>query len=187
MSQSNKNINESVRDFVQIAPAQVKRNEESYEQTRVFTLRVLRIALLAYRRLNQVCMTARLLRDLMDFALRRYHAYCIKEQHGAHYREIGVHKRDCDFEHVLPAALARDLMIHGCITPEQAMNIPTCQLSRKKHQQLNSTKLSKTTPDIVNFWQRYQDLGVQIETRNGDPVNFAAWTLADHYTYFGLA
>jgi hypothetical protein len=181
-----KTVNESVRDFVQTNPRQVKRNGESYEQTRAFTLRVLKIAVTFYRKLNEVNMTARLLRDLMDFMLRRYHSYCIKEQFGAHYREVGISKKDCDFEHVLPAALARDLMIHNRISIEQAMNIPTCMLSKKNHKKLNSTKLSKTTPDIVNFWMRYNELNVKIETHKGESVNFDSWTLADHYNYFGI-
>lgn len=180
------NVNESVQGFVQTNPRQVKRNGESYEQCRVFTERVLKVAVFTYRKLNQVNMTARLLRDLIDFTLRRYHGYCIKENIGGHYREVGIDRKKCDFEHVLPAALARDLLLHGRITVEQAMNIPTCMLSKKNHKKLNSTKLSKTTPDIAYFFKRYESLGVKIETHRGDAIDLSAWTLQDHYNYFGV-
>jgi hypothetical protein len=180
------NVNESVRGFVQTNLKQVKRNGESYEQTRVFTETVVKFAVKMYRRLNQVNMTARLLRDLMDFALRRYHNYCIKEQIGGHYREVGVDRKKCDFEHVLPAALGRDLFIHNRIELVHVMNIPTCMLSKKNHKRLNSTKLSKTTPDIEFFFKRYAGLGVKIETHRGDPIDLDTWTLQDHYNYFGI-
>ena len=180
------NVNESVRGFVQTNPTNVKRNGESYAQTHAFTLRVLKIAVFMYRRLQRIDQTARLLRDLMDWSLRRYHGYCIKEQIGGHYREVGIKKKDCDFEHVVPAAVARDLMIHGRISIEQAMNIPTCMLSKSKHKILNSTRLSKTTPDIEFFFQRYQTLGVKIETHRGDAVDMKSWTLQDHYNYFKI-
>lgn len=180
------NVNESVKGFVQTTLTQVKRNGESYEQCRKFTERVLKIAVFFYRKLDQINMTARLLRDLMEWSLRRYHGYCIKEKIGGHYREVGVTKKGCDFEHVIPAALARDLLIHNKITIEQAMNIPTCMLSKRLHKKLNSSKLSKTTPDIAYFWLRYKELGVTIETHTGDPVDQATWTLQDHYNYFGI-
>jgi hypothetical protein len=180
------NVNETTKGFVQTNQKNVIRNGESYEQTRIFTIRVIKIALFTYRRLDKANMTARLLRDLIDWMLRRYHGYCIKENIGAHYREVGATKKQCDFEHVVPASLARDLLIHGRITIEQAMNIPTCLLRKTKHKKLNSTKLSKTTPDIAYFWLRYKDLKVKIETHKGDPVNLDTWTLADHYNYFGI-
>lgn len=180
------NINESVSGFVQTTVTQVRRNGESYEQCRIFAERELTAALDEYRALDQFNMTARLLRDKMDWVLRRYQNYCIREQFGGHYREVGVSKKDCDFEHVLPEVVVRDLLIHRKITVAQAMNSPTCMLSRRKHRRLNSTVLGRTTPNIVQFWQRYQGLGVEIETHRGDAVDLKTWTLADHYSYFGI-
>lgn len=182
-----KNVNESVRGFVTSNLPKVTRNGESYYQTERFIYRVLKITVAMYHRLERIDQTARLLRDLMDFLLRRYHRYCIKEGFGAHYREVGVKFEKCDFEHVIPAAVARELMIYNRISITQAMNIPTCMLSKRKHKILNKTKLSKTTPDIEFFWKRYSEaIKVQIETHKGDPVDMDAWTLQDHYTYFSI-
>ena len=182
-------VNESVRGFVQTNPRQVKRNGESYEQTRVFAHRVLKLAVFTYRRLEKHDQTARLLRDVMDFMLRRYHGYCIKENIGAHYREVGVAKKDCDFEHVIPANLARELMLANRLTIEQAMNIPTCLLSKSKHRKLNSTRLGKQTPDIVNFWNRYTQVfpDIKLETHNGIQVDTGNWDLEQHYKFFNIS
>jgi len=180
------NVNESVQGFVQTTVTQVRRNGESYDQCQRFVEQELESALTQYRALDRVNMTARLLRDKMDWLLRRYQNYCIREQFGGHYREVGVSKKDCDFEHVLPESVVRDLLIHQRITIAQAMNSPTCMLSRRNHRELNSTVLGRTTPDIVQFWQRYQSLGVEIETHRGDAVDLETWTLADHYSYFGI-
>lgn len=179
-------IKERVEGFVQTKPVAVKRNGASYAETEVVVRRVLKICMFAYKRLNSVNQTARLLRDLMDFALRRYHNYCIKENIGGHYREVGVKKgkSKCDFEHVIPAAVARELMIHGRITVEEAMNIPTCMLSKSKHKKLASIGLGSTTPNINNFWERYKDLKIEVETHDGTPVDMKTWDLTKHYDYF---
>jgi hypothetical protein len=140
-----------------------------------------------YRRLKVEDQTARLIRDVMDFLLRRYHGYSIKENIGAHYWEKGLaHNAKTEFEHVIPAAVARDLLLFDRLTIDEALNIPTCQLSREKHKKLNSTKLGSTTPDIYWFWQRYQELGIKIETHDGTEVDTVTWNLDTHYNYFGV-
>jgi len=181
-----KAIKERLAGYVQTKPTPVRRNGHSYQQTYNFTHRVLRICLYTYKRLQVADQLARLIRDLIDWVLRRYHNYCIKENYGAHYREIGLNsKNKVDFEHVIPAAIARDLLIYDRITIDEAMNIPTCVLSRKKHQKLNK-KLASTTPDLINFWERYKGLKIKVETYDGTPVDMSEWDIETHYTYFKI-
>jgi hypothetical protein len=182
-----KSLQERLTGFKQVKYTRVKRDGASYAQTEAFAQRVLRICLWTYRRLESANQTARLVRDMIDIVLRRYHGYCIKENIGAHYREVGL-KPDTktDFEHVLPAAVARDLLLNDRITIQEALNIPTCVVSRKNHSKLNSRSLASTTPDIYWFWQRYQSLGIQIETHDGLAVNTTTWNLDSHYKHFGI-
>lgn len=182
-----KSLQERLQGFKQVKYTRVKRDGASYAQTETFALRVLKICVWTYSRLQSSDQTARLLRDIIDFVLRRYHGYCIKENIGAHYRELGL-KPDtkCDFEHVLPAAVARDLLLNGRITAREALNIPTCLVSKKNHKKLNSQSLASTTPDIYWFWQRYQILGIQVETHDGVAIDTVTWNLDSHYQHFGI-
>ena len=78
------------------------------------------------------------------------------------------------------------MLLFGRLTVDEALNIPTCRLSADKHQQLNSTKLVSTTPDIYWFWKRYESLGITVETHDGTVVDTATWNLDSHYKYFGV-
>ena len=178
---------ERVGSFTPINYPRVERGGESYAQTEKFTRRVLKICMWTYKRLSSTDQTARLLRDVMDFILRRYQKYCIAEKIGGHYREVGLAPGEKkDFEHVIPAAMARDLLIHDRLTIDEVMNIPTCMVRRKNHKKLNSNKLAKTTPDLFNFWQRYAILNIKIETHDGTAVDMATWNLDTHYKYFNI-
>lgn len=179
------NLLERLKGFKPIKYTRVTRDGASYAQTEVFVRRALRLCLWTYKRLDSANQTARLLRDVIDFVLRRYHGYCIKEKLGAHYREVGLKSDDkVDFEHVLPAALARDLLIYDRISISEALNVPTCMISRKNHKKLNSKKLASTTPDPYNFWARYKILNINIETHDGTVVDMTIWNLDQHYQYF---
>lgn len=181
------NLQQRLEGFKPIKYTRVTRDGASYAQTEVFVRRALRLCLWTYKRLDSANQTARLLRDVIDFVLRRYHGYCIKEKLGAHYREVGLKSNDkVDFEHVLPAALARDLLIHDRITISEALNIPTCMISRKNHKRLNSKQLASTTPNVFLFWQRYEILNIKIETHDSIPIDMKAWDLSKHYEYFGI-
>jgi hypothetical protein len=178
---------ERVSGFAQKKPTPVKRGGASYDATYKFCVRGLKLCIWMYRRLKVEDQTARLIRDVMDFLLRRYHGYAIKENIGAHYYEKGLpHGTKTEFEHVIPASVARDMLLYERLTIDEALNIPTCRLSAKKHRILNSTKLVSTTPDIYNFWQRYRGLGIEVETHNGDPVDMETWNLETHVTYFKI-
>jgi len=176
---------ERVEGFAQKKPAPVKRSGASYDATHKFAKRGLRLMVMMYSRLKVEDQTARLIRDVIDFLLRRYQNYSIKENIGAHYIEKNL-SRDTktEFEHVVPASVARDLLLFGRITVDEALNIPTCKLSATKHKELNSTKLGSTTPDIYWFWKRYQNINVEIETHDGTSVDMSTWNLDKHYKYF---
>jgi len=177
---------ERVAGFTQKKPTPVQRGGASYAATYTVCARTLRICVWTYRRLKVEDQTARLIRDIIDFTLRRYHGYAIKENFGAHYRERDLSKSTkTEFEHVIPAAVARDLLLFGRMTIDEALNIPTCTLSKANHKKLNSTGHVSTTPNIGWFWQRYQSLSIEIETHDGTPVDMSTWNLQTHYEYFG--
>lgn len=171
------------------APAnhpKVKRSGASYQQTDDFVRAELERWLHRYRELETHDQTARLIRDEIDDLLRRYHGYCIEENEGAHYREVGLTpESQVEFEHIIPAKVARDALLTGRMTISDALNIPTCDLSREKHRELAGSGLAKTTPDPYWFWRRYRDLGIRIETRDGTPVDLETWNLDTHYDHFG--
>lgn len=165
----------------------VVRSGLSYAQTREHCETEIARLVEQYRQLDSHDQSARLKRDMIDELLRRYHDYCIKEHLGAHYRERGLKSGiKTEFEHVIPAKVARDSVITGRMSIWDALNVPTCDLSRKKHQELNKNKnLARSTPDPYWFWKRYQGLDIKIETRDGTPVDLDAWNLDTHYEYFG--
>jgi hypothetical protein len=87
-------------------------------------------------------------------------------------------------KHVIPKAVARELMIYDLMTVDEALNLPTCLLRTKNHVKLNKTSAS-TTPDIWDFWARYRNtLKLKIETHDGTPVDMTTWNLETHYEYF---
>ena len=180
-----KTLMERVNRFAQKKPTPVKRGGASYAATYNWACRELAAAIAEYQAHGAEDQTARLVRDKIDFVLRRYHGYAIKENLGAHYFEKNLpHGTKTEFEHVIPAAVARDLLLFDRLTIDEALNIPTCRLSATKHKQLNSTQLGSTTPDIYWFWQRYQQLGIQLETHDGTLVDTVTWNLDSHYNHF---
>ena len=176
---------ERVGGFAQKKPTPVKRGGASYDATYNFCKSEIERYVQMYRQLTVEDQTARLIRDMIDVLLRRYHGYSIKENIGAHYYETGLpHGTKTEFEHVIPASVARDLLLFDRLTVDEALNIPTCRLSATKHRKLNSTKLGSTTPDIYWFWKRYQELGITVTTHDGVAVDTATWNLDSHYSYF---
>jgi hypothetical protein len=180
-----KTLIERVTGFAQKKPTPVKRGGASYDATQQFCKSEIERFVGMYKQLKVEDQTARLIRDMIDVLLRRYHGYSIKENIGAHYYEKGLpHGTKTEFEHVIPAAVARDMLLYDRLTVDEALNIPTCRLSATKHKKLNSTKLGSTTPDIYWFWQRYQSLDITVETHDNNVVDMASWNLDTHYEYF---
>lgn len=180
-----KTLLERVDGFAQKKPTPVKRGGSSYDATHRWAKRRLELFTAEYKSLAVEDQYARLVRDDIDRTLRRYHNYCIKENIGAHYFEKNLpHGAKTEFEHIIPEAVTRDLLLFDRLTIDEALNIPTCKLSKANHKKLNSTKLGSTTPDIYWFWQRYQSLTIEIETHDGVKIDTASWNLDSHYSYF---
>jgi hypothetical protein len=180
-------LQQLVEGFQEVAYPKVTRNLDSYEQTHVFIEREVNRLLGMYRALTAVDQTARLIRDIIDLLLRRYHGYSIEGHIGSHYRQAGADAAVCDFEHVIPQSKIRDMLIQGRLTTWQAMNPPTCLIHKDLHKDLKEQGLASKTPSPWNFWKRYKSLDIQIETHNGQPVDTASWNLGEHYRYFGIA
>lgn len=126
------------------------------------------------------------IRNDLDYFLRRYHEYCIEQRDGmgAHYHEIYADE-ECDFEHLIPAARIRDLLLAQRITVEQALNAPTVVLSRAKHRALKDAGWAAKTPDMWRPFRRYsQVFTAQYQTYDGTAIDPETWTLEQHYAYF---
>ena len=180
-----KPLKERCQEFRPIKYTRVTRDGESYSLTEKFTYRVLRTCVWTYKRLPEANQLAQLIRSLIDITVRNFQDYSVKGKFGGHYREVGLNLTDkVEFEHVVPLAIARDMLLHELMTIEEVMHIPTCVILKKNHKKLNSKKLAKTTPNVYEFWERYKILNIQIETHKGDKVDMSAWNLDQHYSYF---
>lgn len=175
-----------LESFVTPVYARTPRNNEAYLATYRYCRDRLANILEVYRNSTNDQQTLRLVRDDMDNLLRRYHEYCIRQRDGmgAHYMELGADE-DCDFEHLIPAARARDLMIAGVYTIDQALNTPTVLLSRDKHHALKEAGWASQTPDMWRPFRRYtQIFAAEYRTCDGKVIDPDSWTLADHFNYF---
>ena len=170
----------------------VKRNDKAYEQALSTTTEELERLLDLYR--NTVIeddMRARLLRDSIDHWIRRYHKYAIQGKIKSHYHQRGISlsAKDCIFEHVIPASTIRDKLIAGELSINQALNVPTCRVSRSVDSLLRQKGLHDSTPDAWFFFKRYKIAlaDIAIDTYNGQPVvDLGKWTLQDHFNFFGV-
>lgn len=173
-----------IESFVPPVYARTPRNAEAYRATYRYCHDRLCDVLEIYKASTNDQQTLRLIRDDMDNLLRRYHGYCIKENIGAHYQEVGA-DQDVDFEHLIPAARVRDMLISGHMTIDQALNCPTVMLSRSKHQALKEAGWASHTPDMWRPFLRYtQVFDAQFQTYDGMAVDPLTWTLENHYNYF---
>lgn len=160
------------------------RNSEAYRATYRYCHDNLAQGLERYRQATNDQQTLRLIRDDMDNQLRRYHGYCIKEKIGAHYIEVGAGQQ-VDFEHLIPAARVRDLMISSVLSIDEALNCPTVTLSRDKHMALKDAGWASHTPDMWRPFRRYtQVFQARFRTHDGRDIDPETWTLEDHYKYY---
>jgi hypothetical protein len=184
-----KQLEESVRGFQPPAYGRVQRTGETYVATERFTRRVVMVGVRLYQRIERLDQTARLIRDLIEWALRRYHGYAIKERIRAHYRDASIQaheKKSLVFEHVIPVRYIVALLLQGRISIDLAMNPPTCLLRKEQDSVLERLGLGDSTPDVWNYWQRYRDLGVDIVTHDGTPVDQHTWNLGVHMNHFKI-
>lgn len=180
-------LQESVRGFQPPGYGRVQRSGESYRATEEYVRREVAEAVARYRDIERLDQSARLLRDKIESALRRYHGYAIKERIRAHYQDSTIQsheKKGIVFEHVIPVRYLVALLLQDRITVSYAMNPPTCLLRKAQDTMLERLGLGERTPDIWNFWQRYRDLDIDIVTHDGTAVDQNTWNLGDHYQYF---
>ena len=164
----------------------VKRGTDAYNQSYNIALKELTRLVKEYNEYGNEDQHARLLRDSIDHWIRRYHGYAIEGSIKAHYRERGVDIKNCIFEHILPLVLVRDLLIQGLLSVDQALNPPTCLVSKETDQELRNQGLVSSTPDIYYFFRRYSSIDIDIETVDGKEINPNNWNLDKHYKTFKL-
>ena len=179
-------LKESLEQFTAPVYGKTRRTPDTYRTVADYCTRNLERLVAEYRSVKNNQQLLREIRNDIDYYLRRYHEYCIKQRDGmaAHYHEQGADE-DTDFEHLIPAARIRDLLLAGVISVEQALNAPTVKLSRAKHALLKEAGWASTTPDMWLPFRRYsQVFSAQFETHDGTTIDPESWTLEQHFSYF---
>jgi hypothetical protein len=180
------NLQESLSRFTSPVYGKTKRSAETYQTVARHCGSHIARLVEEYRAVKNDQQLLRELRNDIDYYLRRYHKYCIEERDGmlAHYHEIGA-DADCDFEHLIPAARVRDLLLADCISVQQALNAPTVRLSRTKHMMLKDAGWASATPDMWLPFRRYSQVFTALyQTHDGTTVDPETWTLQRHFDYF---
>mgnify|MGYP006403198619 FL=1 len=166
----------------------VHRNELAYQQTNELATQELTRLVAIYKEQFTENQTARLIRDSIDHWIRRVQKYCIQGAIGSHYIEEGVNVAERVFEHVLPEGVVRNMLIQDRLTINQALNTPTCFIKKSSDIKLSKSGLVSTTPNPWYFFQRYFVLNTNFSTYNGQTIESQdTWSLADHYTFFGIS
>ena len=163
-----------------------RRTPETYQTVARRCKRKLTALVEEYRAVQNDQQELREIRNDIDDALRRYHEYCIKQRDnmGAHYHEQGA-DQDTDYEHLIPAARIRDLLLAGILTVEQSLNVPTVVLSRSKHMALKDAGWASHTPDMWLPFKRYSNVfDAEFQTYDGTSIDPDTWTLERHFDYF---
>ena len=179
-------LQESLEQFTAPVYGKTKRTAETYQTVASYCTRNLTRLVAEYNAIQNDQQLMRETRNDIDTYLRRYHEYCIKQRDGmlAHYHEIGADD-ECDFEHLIPAARIRDLLLADCITVDQALNAPTVRLSRAKHMALKDAGWAAKTPNMWLPFERYTNVfQATYQTHDGTAVDPLTWTLEKHYNYF---
>jgi hypothetical protein len=173
--------------LLQIRPvvyARVEREDQSYVDAISITVEELTRLVKLYHN-NDNLMQLRLIRDSIDHWIRRYHAYSIRGSIGSHYLAKGVDSKNSIFEHVIPAKYLRDYLLSGSITAEEALNAPTCQISKEQDKVLRNNGLTSTNNNLWYFFRRYDVLNTEFTMHCGQSIiDYRNCTLADHYKKF---
>jgi hypothetical protein len=179
-------LQESLNQFTAPVYGKTRRTADTYQTVARYCRQNLIRLVSEYLAVRNDQQLLREIRNDIDNYLRRYHEYCIKQRDGmqAHYHEVGADD-ECDFEHLIPAARIRDLLLANAITVEQALNAPTVRLSRAKHALLKEAGWASTTPDMWVPFRRYsQVFSARFETHDGTQIDVDSWTLEQHFNYF---
>lgn len=179
-------LKESLDQFTAPVYGKTQRSADTYRTVARHCGNHLGHLVLDYQGVRNDQQLLREIRNDIDYYLRRYHEYCIKQRDGmgAHYHEQGA-DADTDFEHLIPASRVRDLLLAGVITVQQALNAPTVKLSRQKHTALKDAGWASHTPDMWLPFRRYsQVFDAAFITHDGTSVDPETWTLQKHFEYF---
>ena len=179
----------------------VKRNDKAYAGSlETATSELERLVDMYNNTVFEDDIRARFLRDDMEFWIRRYQKYAVQGKIKSHYHQRGVSlsAKDTIFEHVIPVGEVRDMLIDGTLTINQALNVPTCRVSRAGNAMLNAKGMHDGNKNPWNFFKRYK-VGMatvdvkgntilpEFETYNGQVIqDLDTWTLRDHYNFFGI-
>ena len=176
-----------VENFQNPVYTRVVRNHTAYTDTLALTTSELSRLINMYQQGGHP-QHLRLLRDSMDHWIRRYHGYTIGGSIGSHYIQVGVDKNNCVFEHIIPASKIRDMMLAGALTVSQALNAPTCLISKHNDKILREAGHVSTSPSYWHFFGRYSVLtNYEFSIYNGETIaDLHGWTLENHYKHFGV-
>lgn len=181
------NLKQLVESFVKRNYKKVQRNDRAYKQTLDITTSELERLLELYRGCIDEDQTARLVRDSIDHWIRRYHDYAIRGNIGSHYVASGIKQGETVFEHVIPANVVRDMLIQGKLSINQALNAPTCLISKTDDVILRKSGLVSSSPDNWHFFDRYSVLNCTFKTYNGQAIaDLHNWTLEEHFKFFNV-
>lgn len=179
-------LQESLMSFTAPVYGKTVRSAETYSTVAHYCRTNLSRLITEYHAVQNNQQLLREMRNDIDTYIRRYHEYCIQQRDGmgAHYHEVAA-DQECDFEHLIPAARIRDLLLASRITVEQALNAPTVVLRRAKHRELKDAGWAAKTPDMWRPFRRYsQVFTAQYQTHDGTVIDPETWTLEQHYAYF---
>ena len=180
------NLKQLVESYTQKTYTKVKRNERSYRETYTYLSAEIDRHYAQYQNAIEGTQTARLIRDMLVEALRRYHDYSIRGDIGAHYRQSGIVSGNTIFEHIIPAREITGMLLEGKLTVKQALNAPTCLISKADDVKLRKSGLGSSSPSRWFFFRRYLGLGSTFTTHNGQSIDLNTWTLEDHYRFFNV-
>lgn len=180
------NLKELVESYTPKTYIKVKRNEQAYRETYTWIGTEIQRYYEMYQNSIEGTQTARLIRDMLEKLIRRYHDYAIHGDIGAHYRKTGIVQGDTIFEHVIPAKDILGMLLEGKLTVKRALNAPTCLISKADDVKLRKSGLGKLNPKPWFFFRRYQVLNSTFNTYNGQNVDLNDWTLEDHYRFFNI-
>jgi len=182
------NLKTLIEGFRKKAYKRVQRSDLSYKQTDEVITSELERLLAKYSTFLVEDQEARLTRDFIELAVRRYHEYSIDGKFGGHYRQVGVDEKNCIFEHIIPINSVVAMLIEGRLTITQALNTPTCLIKKEDDVILRESGLGSSSPDHWNFFKRYRVLNSVFKTYNGQVIaDLDTFTLEDHYNLFGVA
>ena len=179
-------LKESLDQFIAPIYGKTQRTADTYRTVASHCTKHIQRLVAEYHAVDNDQQLLREIRNDIDYYLRRYHEYCIQQRDGmkAHYHEIGADD-DCDFEHLIPAARIRDLLLAEAITVEQALNAPTVRLSRAKHMALKDAGWASKTPNMWLPFERYTNVfTATFQTYDGTVIDPTTWTLQKHFEYF---